>query len=361
MRKRIKTAVLIPGLSGGGAEHMVSHYVSHIDQSKLEIRVFCITGQPANNELEKEILDAGISIHYVGKKKGFSLKAMRKLNQLLTEYNPDVIHTHLSAIIYTAFWLWIHPGVSAYHTMHSLPEKENKRLLRKLISSMLFKTGRAVVIAVSPENRRAIADFYKLDSRRIPVIFNPVNVSLYYRNPNKDETFTFISVGRLSEVKNQKMMLDAYKRFCDQTEINSRLLLVGDGPLMENLKKHCHKLGLDQKVSFLGYRKDINRMLADADVFLLSSLYEGLPLCILEAMAAGLPIIATNVGGVSDIVRDNGILVPLGHTREFSEAMLQLSCNKELWEKYSVCSRDNAAKYDVAEISRQYEELYLSS
>ena len=111
-------------------------------------------------------------------------------------------------------------------------------------------------------------------------------------------------------------------------------------------------------MTFLGSVSDVPERLAAADVFVLSSDYEGLPLSGLEAMASGLPIIATEVGGMADIVTDNGILVEKGDAKALGEAMIKIASDRSLMESYSRKSFENVRRYDVAHFVKQYESLY---
>lgn len=137
-----------------------------------------------------------------------------------------------------------------------------------------------------------------------------------------------------------------------------RLKILGDGPLRSDLQNYINLKELNQWITLEGRVENVEDYLAGADLFALSSDYEGLPLSILEAMAAGLPIVTTNVGGVSDIVTDNGKLVEKGNVDAFAAAIQQLVVNRELRDIYAENSAKNVLKYDSTIIASEYMELY---
>ena len=353
---KTRVAVVLPYFGNGGAENMVAHLVSHLDLSRLIVQVFCIFGKPQENHLEEEVHLHGVDIVYIGKNLGFSLAATFKLYSELNKFRPDIVHTHLMACMYSAPWILLHK-VKMLHTLHSIPQAENNFKIRKIVTCFLYKTKKAIPIAISYENQKLVANYYGLKREAVEVISNPVITEKYYHNENDENSITLITVGRLSKEKNQIMMIrvlaELLKGYSD-----IRLVIVGNGKEREYLEQEAIKLGVKENISFTGMVTDVENYLCNADIFLLSSLYEGVPLSILEAMAAGLPIVSTNVGGIKDIVTDNGILVPSEDVDKMKEAIIELIQEPELRRKFGERSLRNVTKYDIANISKQYIKLY---
>ena len=134
----------------------------------------------------------------------------------------------------------------------------------------------------------------------------------------------------------------------------------GDGPLREELQKQVEDLGISDKVYLAGEVSDVRSYLLKADIFASSSLYEGLPLSMLEAMAAGLPIVANNVGGIPDIIKDgyNGYLIPLGEKEKYIEALDEIISNEEHRKVLADNARALSAEYDESKTVEGYEQLY---
>lgn len=353
----IKVAVIVRYFGSGGAENMVAHILSHMDLKRFNVHVYCVYGSPQNNNLEREIQSHGVKITWIGKNLGFSLAAVRKLNSELDKFSPNVIHTHLSSIVYAALWVLTHKS-GMIHTLHSVPELENRNLVRRLISTQLFRSGKAVPVAVSNSLKIRTAAFYGIPESKVETVYNPVDTSRFYHvNIKEEHEITFIHVGRLTQVKNQTLLLKAFADLYEKG-IAAKLVILGSGDMEPILKKQAEELGIIDSVSFEGYKPNVEEYLATADVFVLPSNYEGLPLSVLEAMAAGLPVVATNVGGVADIVTDNGLLVPADDQQALSAAMVRMALDQKF---RNVCGQRSLVKskqYDTQHIAEQYGVLY---
>lgn len=355
--ERIKVAVVLPYFGPGGAEKMVSAYVCGLDQQQFDAEVFCVYGKALGNHMERSLQDNGITIHYIGKKKGFSISAMWKLFWELDRFRPDIIHTHQYACVYAAIWP-VMRRKPFLHTVHTLPEIENKRPIRRLLTKILVGRNVMTPVAISKTNQQLVADYYGLDIDDIPMVHNPVDIQRFAAGKRvEDGMFRFITVGRLCKEKNQEMMYRAFAAFLEHG-YEARLLMLGKGDEEANLKALAEDLGISNRIDYIGYVDNVEDYLKIADTFLLSSHYEAQPLCILEAMAAGKPVISTDVGGVSDIVTDNGILIPAGDAEAMAQAMKKLYLNESLRRSMSEQAVFNAAEYDIANTVAGYSELY---
>lgn len=359
MTKKVKVAIVLPYFGAGGAEKMVSQLAAGIDEAQFETKVFCVYGQPQGNYLEEALHQRGVPIHYIGKKKGFSLSAIVKLFRALDRFSPDVVHTHLYACVYTALWPVIRKK-PFLHTFHTLPEVENKRLVRHLLTTNLIRRGKMTPVAISESTRKMIADYYGISADIVPMVCNPVNVGNFSGKQAADDgIFRFVTVGRLSGVKNQQMMLRSFGAFLTKG-YDAKLQLLGRGEEEENLKALAQELGIQDRVEFVGYVSNVEDYLVNAQVFLLSSHYEAQPLSILEAMAAGLPVISTDVGGVSDIVTDNGILIPADDAAAMTLAMERLYTQPAVRQEMAACAEKNVQKFDLHHTVEGYQQLYLA-
>ena len=354
---KIKVAIILPYFGPGGAEKMAAHLAAGLDRDQFAVEVFSIYGQPLHNHLEEMVQAAGVPIHFIGKKRGFSLKAVVKLFRLLDEFGPDLIHTHQYACVYASPWPVMRKK-PFLHTLHTLPEIENKRALRRFVTKHLVKKCIMTPVAISASNQRMVADYYGLPLDRVPMVHNPVDVKRFASGERtEDGQFRFITAGRFSPEKNQQMMYRAFASFVDSGN-DARLLMLGKGAEEENLKSLARELKIDDRIDYAGFVPNVEDYLKTADVFLLSSHYEAQPLCVLEAMAAGLPVISTDVGGVADIVTDNGILVAPGDTEAMTDAMKTLRLDGDLRDAMSRRSAANAAGFDVSNTIAGYSQLY---
>ena len=352
---RTRVAIVLPYFGAGGGEHMVSRLAAHLDLSKVEAEVICIFGEPQNNELEKKILEHGVPIKYIGKGKGFSGAAIKRLNHELSEFQPDVVHTHLSACVYCAEWVLTH-NVKMLHTVHSMPAFE-LIMPKKVVMAAMYRCGKAIPVAISHEIQALTQSYYHLKTTP-ELVYNPVDVTRYSKlEKKKRKNFTFVNVGRLHEAKNQILLVKAFEKILED-QSDTDLFILGDGPLKEELETYLKEHKLTQHIFMKGNVENVEQYLAEADAFVLSSNYEGLPLVILEAMASGLPIVSTDVGGVKDVVTDNGLLVEPHSIEKLASAMMQIKANAEMRKDFSERSKRNVMQFDSSIIAQEYIALY---
>jgi len=164
-------------------------------------------------------------------------------------------------------------------------------------------------------------------------------------------------VGYLTEQKGLEYLLEAFSQLREE---DAFLLIIGDGPCFQKLKIKAQELKIDKKALFLGYKKDVLNYLRLFDIFCLPSLWEGQPNVILEAMGCGLPIVATRVGGVQEMIKDkkNGILVPPANSKALFRAIELLLKNESLRRKMGQAALNSVKKYDIESMVSQYENLY---
>ena len=370
---RTKVAIVLPFFGHGGAEAMVSRLASHLDLNRVQVQVICTYGQAQGNDLEKAIREHGVPIRYLGKGLGFSPAAILALSKLLKEFDPDVIHTHTHAAMYCAPYVMTHP-VKMIHTVHNMPQYEFSKIKQRVMR-LLYACGKAIPVAISHEIQSLLTDYYSL-KRDPELIYNPVDVEKYQRDSiltqadqtscdkTKNRTMSreghsrmILTIGRLSKQKNQAMLIDAFSKVREEVS-DVELYILGDGELRQDLERQVSLLGLEASVHFPGYVSNVEEYLKKADIFALSSDYEGLPLVILEAMAASLPIIATDVGGVKDLLGENGILLEKGDKDRFALALLTLLKNPQACRNMGESSFARVMKYDSKEIAGQYVRLY---
>ena len=175
-----------------------------------------------------------------------------------------------------------------------------------------------------------------------------------------EEDVLFVSVARLEEQKNHAMLVEAFARGL-KADARAHLLLVGEGVSRSSLERQVRELSLRGKIHFLGQRHDIPECLAASDVFVLASHNEGNPLCVMEAMAAGLPVVATAVGGVPELIPDQqyGLLVSPGDCDGLAAAMLWLLQNEATRRKIGASAAQSAMEtFSAFGMARAYGELY---
>ena len=238
---------------------------------------------------------------------------------------------------------------SAYSGLSSFLYRVSDRLMSPLTT---------VTICVSEKELAAGLEARTCRPERSVVIHNAVDVSAALRSRHDRPVPRLIAVGRLKAPKDFLTLVRSLAALPDRA---FEALIVGDGPDRDEVAAEIQRLGLEGRVQLAGERTDVPTLLADSDIFVLSSRSEGLPVSVLEAMAAELPVVASDVGGLAELVLDGetGLLVPSGDPAALAEAVGRLLDDHELRKKLGAAGRARAeASFDLAEFRRAHVELY---
>lgn len=236
--------------------------------------------------------------------------------------------------------------------------------LRKFISWLLMQ---ADCVVAESRNMKENAEKYYTNHKEIEVIPLGFVQPRFQRVTRKDlglpeDRTILISVGRLVKRKGYEYAIKAVDDLVRQGQAVT-YAIIGDGPEEETLRTLVRDIHLEDTVMFLGYRTDEEKYqyLSNADIYILPSLHEGFGICLLEAMYCGLPIVATNNGGQTDILVDgrNAFLVPIKNSRVLAEKIDEISSNEKRMKIMASNNRDDIKKYDIQEIARRYEKIYL--
>jgi len=366
---KIRILHIIPNLNTGGAERLVVNLLEAIDKEKFEVAV-CSLYDKSSSPFEEHLEKNGIPIYYLGKRKGLDLRMITRLYRLFKFFKPDVAHTHLSVQRYALIPQVLCGIPIKLHTVHNIAQKEVD-VPGKIVHWLAFHVVGVVPVSISQVVARTVKDVYNIAT---PIIYNGIP-TMQFSGMNEmrnfwrekegiaDSEVIFLHIGRFSAQKNHCLLIEAFEQVIKGRD-GLKLFLVGDGELRIKIELLVKEKRLEHCVNFLGLRQDIPELLAACDVFALSSDYEGLPMVILEAMAAGKPVISTAVGGISELVESGvtGILVPSRDPKSLAQAMIQLANDYPLRETMSKRSQKYALeRFDISLIVRQYEKFYLKA
>jgi len=362
---RIRVLQVLDNLGTGGAQSMVTHLLRCLDSGRFEPRLVSLY-EPSGSHLEEALRADGHSVIFLGKQVGFDPRILLRFDRVMRDFRPQIVHTHGGGLRYALPSILLRRVPVKLHTLHTVAEND----ALKRVNSMAFRMG-VRPVAIADEVAASVLRCYGVPA--VSNIPNGIPVEAYRspRVPRDDwraqegvaaEDFVFATVSRLDENKNQQLMLRAFARAAGH-ERRIRLLIAGDGPARTEVERLSEDLGLQEQIRFLGIRPDVPELLAAIDAFVLSSNSEGNPLCVLEAMAAGRPVISTAVGGIPQLVQDgrSGLLTPPGDEEALSEAMLRLLNDPQLVVAMGTQSAELArASFDVGSMTRAYEDLYTS-
>lgn len=302
-----------------------------------------------------------------------------KLIRIIRREKPDIIHTHTAkaGTVGRIAALIALPGrkKQVYHTFHGhvfhsyfSPRKTRAFIL---IEQFLGRfTNR--LIAVSDQTKKELVEFKIAAPDKIAVIplgldLNPFAESERFRGELRSElnlpagAVLVGLVARLVPVKDIKTFLCAVGCIAD-SHPNAFFIVVGDGEMRRTLEDQASALGLGDRIRFLGYRQDLARIYADLDIVALSSLNEGLPVSLIEAMASGCVVLATSVGGVPNLIEEGhtGFLAPAGDPSAFADALDRILCDSGPWGKIGMTARDFVLqRFHVDRLVKDIEQLYL--
>jgi len=361
---KIRVLEILATLKRAGAERMAVSLACRLDASRFETGVVSLYDAFAGG-LEPELEAAGIPAWHLGKRPGLDIRMIPRLRRVMREFGPAVLHTHSYVLRYSLPASLAMRNTAMVHTVHNLAAKETDFTGRLLHRSVFGR--RVAAVAVGGEVRRSYREWY--GSEPAATIRNGIDTAAF-RRPGarqrwraehgfKDGDFLVVSVGRLDPQKNPLGMIDAFTQAFGGDE-RGRLLLVGDGSLREAGERRAAELGVGGHLHFLGVQSEVAEVLAASDVFALASDWEGTPLAVMEAMAAGLPVVATAVGGVPELVSDSvtGLLAPAGDMRALAKALSRVAGDKEMRVAMAREARVRSERFSVDVMVAEYATLF---
>lgn len=346
-----KVLIILPSFTIGGAENMVYELSNNINTEYFDVVVLCYCGKQ-NTSLEKKA-EHRIDVHYVNCAGTVTCSKIYIVFREINRIQPDIVHAHMGGALYAALWT-LKTRKPLVVTIHATPKNAFSNLIENVLR-LRMKMGRCRLVAVSEENKRLVDQYFEL---KIPceVVNNGVNLRNYYHKEH--DVFTFINVARQDDNKNQEMLIEAFKRVHD-IHNNMQLILVGDGPNHGMLQSRCSELGIQDDVLFTGNIENAEDYYAVSDVYVQTSHREALPMSILEAMAAGLPIISTNVGGIKDVIRQNGYLIKDNDRNALIEKMIGLyNMTERDRNALSILSRTLVEEFSATKMAQKYEGIF---
>jgi len=325
----------------GGLENGVVNLINHLPEGKYRHAVICATDY---TDFAKRIQRDDVQVYALHKRPGNDFVAQLRLWKLLRQIKPQIVHTrNFGTIEYTipAFFAGVPHRVHGEHGRDMLDitgSKQKYKLLRRCYSSFIN-----CFVAMSQDLQQWLQRDVGIDTAKIVQLYNGVDFSRFSAAADSvlaqelglsAECFVIGTVGRLQEEKDQRTLIEAFNLLVGLPAAQDRelcLVLVGDGPEETGLKALVNQYNLKDKVLFLGARNNIHQIMALLDLFVLPSRGEGVSNTILEAMATGLPVVATNVGGNPELVIEGqtGRLVPSQAPGQMAQAISDYLCSPQ--------------------------------
>jgi len=356
----------------GGLENGVVNLINQSDAEQFRHVIICLSHY---TDFFKKVKRNDVQIFALDKKPGKDFLVFYRLYKLLKVLKPDIVHTRNLATLECQLPALLAGVPARIHGEHGWDifdvSGTNKKyqLLRRFFVPIVQQ-----YIALSKESVTYLKEKIHVNSNKIKHICNGVNTEKFFRekkNPAilaidfyQQKSIIFGTIGRMAEVKNQLFLLNAFIKLLEEhPEYRdfSRLVMVGDGVLLETAKKIAGEKGYAKNILLPGRSNQVAQYLQAFDVFILPSMAEGISNTILEAMSTSLPVIATNVGGNSDLVVDQktGFLIPLDDIDSLVEKMQLYIKNKELIALHGHAARQRIEeKFSIKTMVSSYMEIY---
>ncbi len=361
---------VVHSLHTGGMENGVVNLINRMDWERFHHSVCCIA---TSGEMEERVLRKDVKVFEMKKGAGHSFTLPLRLAALFRRERVDIVHTRNWGTIDGILGARMSLISKVIHGEHGWevfdPEGLNKKrnILRKMLSPFVSR-----YVTVSQDLKKWLVEVVGIRSNKIATIINGVDTEKFIPKKNSEETSNALgykqdeiiigAVGRLDPVKDYKTLIKAFISLSNSFR-NIRLMVIGNGAEDVVLKKLVTQAGIKDRVAFMGMRNDTPELFRCMDVFVLPSVAEGISNTILEAMASGLPVIATDIGGNPELVRDQetGFLFPSGDVGCLSTLLKKYIVQPQLRFLNGGAGRMRALEdFSLNTMVKSYEGLYMS-
>lgn len=357
---------IISKLPVGGVENQLAMVVKRYDRKRFQPFVCCLSGEDV---VGREIEDSGTQVIYLNKlQHQFRWRIVRDIYNLIKQKNIKIVRTHqYHANFYgrlAAIWAGVPCIVASVHNVYTIDKKIHRRIINRLLSRFTDK-----VVAVSEAVKDDILKYDGVKRDKVEIIYNGVDVNRFL-NVNGDlvrkefginmDAAVVGTVGRLTMQKGHKCLIDAISKIKNNfPEI--AFLLIGDGPLKNDLEVYAETLGMKNNIIFAGTRRNIPEVLAAMDIFVFPSLWEGLGTAVIEAMAAGKPIIASDLPPVREMIEHerNGMLALVKNSTALAQSIKLLLDKKTFAESLGRSAQEKASScFSIETTVNKYSTLF---
>jgi glycosyltransferase involved in cell wall biosynthesis len=368
MTKKIKVLECIrQGQIGGGESHLLS-LVENLDRSRFEPVVLSFTDGPMIDRLQK----MNVVTHVIPTLRPFDFSKWKAVKKLLKEEEIELVHAHGTRANSNVLWAARSLGIPVIYTVHGWSfHPDQKAFVRKIriLGEKYLVTRSDLNISVSASNQQSGKNF--IPSFESVVVNNGIDQEKFNPEKNFKDIRAELNIAReallvlfIARFTSHKQPLSLIEAFGQGLALNPKLhlLMVGDGDQTEAAVQMIERLQLKDKITLLSFRQDVPDILAAADIFVLPSLWEGLPIGLLEAMAMGKAVIASNVDGTSEVIQHdkNGWLVETDNLiPNLAKALVDLSLSEEKRKRFeSEAVKTVNERYNAANMTRAIEKIY---
>ena len=366
---RVRVLHVLATLLPGGSEISVLRLVAALDTTRYLVRVACLRGEPL---LADEFRAAGVEVVRFGMRGKFDPGCLLRLRRYVARERIDIVHTHMDlADFYGALAGRLGGARGVVATKHAPDEFRTRRTWKRypflLLERLAYEMDDAVIV-VSEGLRAFLEKVERLPRRKMVVIGHGIEATPHPATRGEARRALGLpshgpligAVGRLSPEKGQGFLMQALPAILAAFP-RAACVIAGEGPSRAALEEESRRLGIGDRVVFLGFRRDVPMVLAALDLFVQPSIYEGFGLSLLEAMAAGLPVVASRVGGIPEVIEDGhtGILVQPQDPAALAGAVVRLLGDTEGARRLGESAANRAReRYSLSRVAQRVDDLY---
>lgn len=344
----MKLLHVISSLEIGGAQRLLAELLPlQVAYDSVDLLVY----ERVNNDFERSIEQAGIRIICLNVRNFYNPCVIFRMREIFKKY--DLVHVHLFPSIYWASFAAMGLKVKLVYTEHSTSNSRRNKWYFRLIECFVYKRYNRI-ISISQETQDALTSWLKQDDERFVVINNGVNIRKFASTKMQVVERSLIMVSRFVSSKDQETVIRAMKHIED----DAILYFVGDGETRTHCENTAKELGVFGRVFFLGSRSDVAELISSSYIGIQSSNWEGFGLTAVELMAAGKPVIASNVDGLKQVVDGAGLIFEKGNDDDLAHKISLLLNDKCYYETISRQCRERASLYDITLMADDYKKLY---
>lgn len=356
----LKILQLIPNMQVGGAEKFVYELSIQLNKDE-DIRCDIATLYPIDSKNTYKLSD-DMYVGDLGKKMGLDLRCQWKVYKLVKKNKYNVVHAHINAILYILLSVILNPKVKYIATIHSDAQYEAPTRIERIVRMFLFKICGVQPVTISEESNKSFKKIYKMTA---PIIYNGVS---NYSMPRLEqdgyrtgEAIVFVHSASCQPIKNQILLFSAFQKLSQEFS-NVKLLWFGNNLAYKELFTELSAF-LSEHIIYCGCVNNMQEYLAKADAICLSSLKEGMPMCIIEAFSVGCIPIVTPAGGCINMISDgiNGFISRSFNVDDYYQVLKEFVCmSKDRLNEMRNSCIESFNNYTIEKCARYYTDLYIN-
>ena len=348
---------MINSLTGGGAEKLLTQLLPKLGEQGVEAEVLLLAG--TGNELAATLARKGIPVRYSRSKRLYSPAQVLAIRKHLRSF--PIIHAHLfPAFLWVAMAMLLLPGKTGIYTEHSTTNRRRRHGLLKLVDSWAYSRYSRIV-CISQGVKQSLAGHLRRLDKKVVVIHNGIDLGRFSAGPEAgpapEQGRVVACVANLLPYKGQEVLIRATPLLPGDVGV----ALAGRGPLEQKLRALARELGVQERVRFLGYVEDVASIFRTARICAIPSQWEGFGLAAVEAMASGVPVVASRVPGLAEVVGEAGLLFEAGSPSDLAEKISALLGSGELWAEKRRKGLERSREFSIDRMVEEHRRLYAAA